>query len=181
MRELSLHILDLLENSIRAEASVIVVTVEAVPEKDTLLISIDDNGTGLKVSPESALDPFYTTKNGKRTGLGLSLFRAAAEAAGGRLTIGKSDLGGVRVVAEMRLGHVDRTPMGDLAATLSSVVCTHPEIDFRCRLRLGEMQHEWRVFELAKEAGLDRSDGFAVAQNLSDRIGAELQASDILR
>ena len=181
MRELSLHILDLIENSTRAEASVIVVAVEAVPETDTLRIAIEDNGTGLKVSPDAALNPFYTTKTGKRTGLGLSLFRAAAEAAGGWLTIGKSDLGGVAVVAEMRLTHIDRTPLGDLATTLSSAVCTHPEIDFKFHLRLGEKRLEWRIFDLADELGVDRGDGLTLAQNLMDKIGVVLQDSDILR
>jgi signal transduction histidine kinase len=133
MRELSLHMLDLIENSLRAAASIIAVTVEAEPEGDRLRITIEDNGSGLKVKPEEALDPFYTTKTGKRTGLGLSLFKAAAEATGGRLTIGKSDLGdvGVRVTAELGLTHIDRAPLGDLAGTLASVVCTYPGVDFR--------------------------------------------------
>ena len=78
MREIALHILDLIENALRAQATVVAVTVEAVPEQDRLRIVVEDNGTGLKVSADAALDPFYTTKRGKRTGLGLSLFRAAA-------------------------------------------------------------------------------------------------------
>ena len=88
MRALSLHILDLVENSIRAQATTIVIRIVADPAADLLRIEIEDDGTGLKVTPEQALDPFYTTKGGKRTGLGLSLFRAAAEAAGGGLTLG---------------------------------------------------------------------------------------------
>ncbi len=181
MRELSLHILDLIENSIRAQASVISVSVEADAKRDTLRIAIEDNGTGLKVTPEEALDPFYTTKSGKRTGLGLSLFREAAERAGGRLVLEKSALGGVSVTAEMRLTHIDRTPLGDLAATLSSVVCTHPEIDFRFRLQSGDRCKEWRLFDLAAQLGIDPTDGLALAQNLIEAISAELQSSDLLR
>lgn len=181
MRELSLHLLDLIENSIRAQASVISVSVEADPKTDTLRLAVEDNGTGLKVTPEEALDPFYTTKSGKRTGLGLSLFREAAERAGGRLSLEKSALGGVAVSVEMRLTHIDRTPLGDLAATLSSVVCTHPEIDFRFRLQSGDRRVEWRVFDLAAKLGIDPHDGLALAQNLIEVIGAELQSSDLLR
>lgn len=188
MRELSLHILDLIENSLRAEATTIAVAVEALPQEDRLRIVIEDDGRGLRVSPDEALDPFYTTKQGKRTGLGLALFRAAAAASGGNLTIGRSDLGGTAVRAELGLTHVDRTPLGDLAATLSSVVCTNPEIDFRFRLRVGGQngqaagEQEWQIHvkELAETIGRERG-GLAVAQEVRRLIEAALAATDVLR
>lgn len=182
MREIALHILDLIENSLRAQASAIAVTVEAVPERDLLRIVVEDNGTGLKVPAETVLDPFYTTKRGKRTGLGLSLFRAAAEATGGRLEIGKSDLGsvGVKVAVELGLTHVDRNPLGDLASTFSSVVCTNPEIDFRFRLRCGDRECSLRVADLAKKLGIDPRDGLALARQVMERINVALQSSGVL-
>jgi signal transduction histidine kinase len=179
MRELALHILDLIENSIRAQATIIAVSVAADPAADRLRIVIEDNGTGLKVSPEAALDPFYTTKSGKRTGLGLSLFRAAAESTGGRLMLGRSGLGGVQVAAELGLRHIDRSPLGDLAGTLSSVVCTNPDIDFRFRIRLGE--HECRIsaFEVAEELGEGRG-GLAVARRVAEKVQASLESCGVL-
>jgi sensor histidine kinase regulating citrate/malate metabolism len=182
VREIALHIMDLMENSIRARASVIAVTVEALPAQDLLRIVVEDNGTGLTVPPELVLDPFYTTKRNKKTGLGLSLFRAAAEATGGRLTIGKSDLGdvGVKVTVEMGLTHIDRNPLGDLASTLASAVCTHPEIDFRFRLHCGEQARDLRVAQLAAERGVDRQDGLALARLVTDVINAELHAARVL-
>ena len=92
---------------------------------------MDDDGHGLPVSPEQALDPFYTTKSGKKTGLGLSLFKAEAEAAGGALTIGASELGGAQVRVSLRLSHVDRPPLGDVATSLIVMAATNPAIDFR--------------------------------------------------
>ena len=87
------------------------------------------------MEPEQALDPFFTTKANKKTGLGLSLFRQAAEAAGGGLSVGRSDeLGGVAVRAWMRLGDVDRPPLGDVAASIATMVVTNPEIEFRVDL-----------------------------------------------
>ena len=87
------------------------------------------------MEPEQALDPFFTTKANKKTGLGLSLFRQAAEAAGGGLSVGRSDeLGGVAVRAWMRLGDVDRPPLGDVAASIATMVATNPEIEFRVDL-----------------------------------------------
>ena len=75
MRELSLHILDLVENSVRAGASVIFIGITVDSVRDLLEISVEDNGPGFGVPVEMAFDPFYTTKEGKKTGLGLSLFR----------------------------------------------------------------------------------------------------------
>jgi len=175
VRDLSLHILDLVENSIRAEASVVRVTIAIDPAADSLRIVIEDNGKGLKVSPEQAADPFYTTKGGKRTGLGLSFFREAAERAGGTMTVGKSELGGVCVAAEMRLNHVDRSPLGDVAATLSSVVCTSPEVDFQVNLRLGGPECRLSAFEMGEELEKRRQGGLAVAQAMMVRIRREFE------
>lgn len=134
MRELSLHVLDLVENSVRAGAGVVAVAVEEQPDRDLLAISVEDDGPGLAVEPEQALDPFYTTKEGKRTGLGLSLFRQQVELAGGSVELARSALGGLAVRARLQLSHVDRYPLGDLAGTLAGVVAANPGIEVRTRL-----------------------------------------------
>jgi anti-sigma regulatory factor (Ser/Thr protein kinase) len=131
MHDLSLYLLDILENSVRAGATTIRVGVAADRRADTLTISVEDDGPGLPVSADEALDPFFTTKKGKKTGLGLSLFRQAAEAAGGELSVSRSeDLGGVAVRAWMELANLDRPPLGDVATTLAMMVVTSPEVDF---------------------------------------------------
>jgi signal transduction histidine kinase len=138
MHDLSLYLLDVLENSVRAGATVIATTIVADRERDELSITVEDDGPGLPVEPEQALDPFYTTKSNKKTGLGLSLFRQAAEAAGGGLTVGRSgELGGVLVIARMSLANVDRPPLGDVAASIATMVVTNPEIEFRVDLTDG--------------------------------------------
>ncbi len=204
MRDLSLHLLDLIENSIRAEATIISVTIEQDPAKDELRIVVEDNGPGLDVPQEQALDPFYTTKAGKRTGLGLSLFQGAAAQAGGRLTLGRSPLGGLAVTACMRLGHLDRSPLGDLAATLSSVACTNPEVDLWCRLvrhtneipdsksqipdsqsAIGNRKsqvREWvvRSSEVEKELPFGQRCGLAVARRLAEKVREGMAAVEIV-
>jgi len=140
---------------------------------------IEDNGTGLKVSPEAALNPFYTTKTGKRTGLGLSLFRAAAEKHWRIADPGEVAPGGVEVGAEFGLSHIDRSPLGDLAGTFSSVVCTNPAIDFRFVVRLGQRACRIDVFELASEMGQDRGE-LAVAQRVGQEVQAVLESSGVL-
>jgi len=132
MHDLSLYLLDILENSVRAGATVVATCISADRLRDELTIGVEDDGPGLPVEPEQALDPFFTTKAHKKTGLGLSLFRQAAEAAGGGLSVGRSDtLGGVAVRAWMKLGDVDRPPLGDVAATIATMVVTNPEVEFR--------------------------------------------------
>jgi signal transduction histidine kinase len=135
MHDLSLYLLDILENSVRAGATVIATGIVADRARDELSILVEDDGPGLPVDPEQALDPFFTTKANKKTGLGLSLFRQAAEAAGGGLSVGRSqDLGGVAVRAWMQLSDVDRPPLGDVAASIATMVVTNPEIEFRVDL-----------------------------------------------
>ncbi len=104
MHDLSLYLLEMLENSTRAGASRVDVAVTIDHGADELRLAVDDDGSGLTATPEQTLDPFYTTKPGKKTGLGLSLLKADAQAAGGDLTIGPSpELGGVRVETFMQL------------------------------------------------------------------------------
>ena len=165
MRELSLHLLDLLENSIRAGANVISVTIEGDAQNDTLRLSVQDNGKGFAVPPEVAASPFYTTSGSKRTGLGLSLLSAAAQQAGGGMTLGRSELlGGAAVEAVMGLSHIDRAPLGDLAGTVAAIVCTHPEADICVELRFGGKRLAIRSAELAASLPPDRRDGLAVAR-----------------
>lgn len=176
MRDLSLHILDLIENSIRAGATVISVIVAENPAKDQLEITVEDNGPGLSVPFDVITDPFYTTKSNKRTGLGLSLFRSSAERAGGELTIGKSKLGGLAVKAAMQLSHIDRRPLGDLAATLSSVVCSNAKLDLRCNIRVGSREYPVHVCRLAEEITPDERPGLTIARQVYRKINDGLSA-----
>jgi anti-sigma regulatory factor (Ser/Thr protein kinase) len=135
VHDLSLYLLEMLENSVRAGAAVVATGLTVDQARNVLELTVDDDGRGLTVSAEQALDPFYTTKDGKKTGLGLSLFKAEAEAAGGTLTIGPSESGGVRVRVGLQLDHVDRPPMGDVATSLIVMAATNPQVDFRVGLR----------------------------------------------
>jgi hypothetical protein len=180
MRDLSLHILDLIENSIRAGASRIDVTVAQDFAHDILEIVVEDNGPGLPVPAGAATDPFYTTKRGKRTGLGLSLLGAAAEQAGGKLVILRSALGGVAVRATMWLTHIDRSPLGDLAATLSSAACTNPQLDLCCTVRVGERERVVRTSEVVKELPDSDRWGLAVARKVYEKITAGLTELEVM-
>jgi signal transduction histidine kinase len=139
MHDLSLYLLEVIENSVRAGATTVATRIVADPRSDRLTISVDDDGPGLPVPPDEAIDPFFTTKPGKKTGLGLSLFRQDAEAAGGGLRVGHSrGLGGVEVEAWMELANIDRPPLGDVAMTLVAMAAANPEVRFVVELASGD-------------------------------------------
>lgn len=131
MEDLSSHILDIVENSIRAGASLIEIECVENTRNDLFSIFIKDNGKGMDSQElRLALDPFYTTKKIKKVGLGLSLLSQAAQEAGGRLTVESASSGGTGVLASFVISHLDRKPLGDLVATLVILVVAYPHLDF---------------------------------------------------
>ncbi len=131
MKELSLHILDIAKNSVKAEADRIEIIIDESEEKNFLSIQINDNGCGM--SPEflkTVKDPFSTTRTTRKVGMGISLFEAAAKQCGGKLDI-TSQLGvGTRLCASFELNHIDRAPLGDMASTMQTLISGSPKIDF---------------------------------------------------
>lgn len=180
MRDLSLHILNLIENATQAGASVVSVCLVQNPETDSLHLVVEDNGPGIEVNPEEAMSPFYTTKekHGKKTGLGLSLLRAAANQADGDLKLGVSRMGGAAVEATMRLGHMDCPPLGDLAATLASVVCTNPELELHCHCRVGDKECSVSVTDIANELPKGQRAGLSLARRFSETVRDGLKSID---
>lgn len=177
MLELSLHILDLIENATRAGATIVQITVLEDAGLDSLTLIVEDNGPGLPVAPEKVLDPFFTTKEGKHTGLGLSLLRAAAEQAGGRLELSSSEtLGGVAVRAMMQLSHVDRAPLGDLPATIIGIILTHPEVNLWCRVGTPSNTLYLKSYDIVHELHAEYPNDFAVARYFSQRLQEALQS-----
>jgi anti-sigma regulatory factor (Ser/Thr protein kinase) len=130
VRELSLHILDVLENAIEAGAAQITLTIEEDTALDLLSLTVRDNGQGMP--PELAarvLDPFVTTRQTRHVGLGLPLLAAAAERTGGRVEVDSTPGAGTVVHATFGLRHWDRAPLGDLPATLLSVLLAQPPVE----------------------------------------------------
>lgn len=142
MEDLSLHILDVAENGIRAGADLIEITVEENVESDRLAVTIRDNGRGME--PEflaKVLDPFTTTRTTRKVGLGLSLFQQSAQEADGDLSIESTPGVGTTVRAVMSHGHIDRKPMGDMAATVTTLIEGNPHVDFVYTHRKNEREY----------------------------------------
>ena len=129
MRELSLHLLDIAENSISADAKEIRIAVTENSELDLLQMSVEDNGRGM--TPEMVarvIDPFTTTRTTRKVGLGIPLMKAAAEACNGFLEI-RSQVGkGTRLFVQFQRSHIDRMPIGDLVTTILNLVVANPHV-----------------------------------------------------
>lgn len=134
MRELSLNILDIAQNSITAGASLVTVRVQEDTAADRLAIAVEDNGKGMtKEQVSRVMDPFYTTRTTRKVGMGIPLFRMAAEMAGGGLTIESAPGVGTTVAATFSLSHIDRMPLGDVAGTMVTLIRLNPQLDFLYR------------------------------------------------
>jgi len=132
MEDLSLHILDIVENATSAGASRVDIEMVEDTERDLLTLEIRDNGRGM--APEArdkALDPFYTTRTTRKVGLGLSLLAQAAEQAGGRLELTSEPARGTTVKAVFQRSHPDRKPLGDITETLRTILVGRPDLDLR--------------------------------------------------
>lgn len=139
MIELALHILDIAENSLRAEASLVEISVVEDLVRDRLIITISDNGHGMTPAEvERAMDPFYTTKKVRRIGLGLPMLSHACQSTGGSFSI-KSEPGvGTRITAEFVHSHIDRQPLGDIPGAVIALILEKPEADILYTHRLDE-------------------------------------------
>jgi anti-sigma regulatory factor (Ser/Thr protein kinase) len=131
MKELSLNILDIAQNSIRAEADEISIEIRESVRDDLFRITITDNGKGI---PEEILanvtDPFVTTRTKRRMGLGLPLLKHHAELAGGKLEISSESGNGTEVVADFSFRHFDRQPLGDIVGVLILLIASNEKINF---------------------------------------------------
>ena len=130
MEDLSLHILDVVENSIEAAATKIEIRITEDKIRDLLEIEIKDNGRGMTEQTLSkVLDPFYTTRTTRRVGMGLSLLAQASKESNGNFEINSAVGIGTDVKASFRHSHIDRKPMGDIKSTLISLMISYPDIN----------------------------------------------------
>ena len=136
MKELSLNVLDIIQNSISAGAKSIGISL--VEDKNGMLtIEIKDDGCGMSAETlEKAINPFYTTRKTRKVGMGIPLFKLAAEQTDGYLTIESKSARehpsehGTTVTAVFNTRHVDFTPIGDMVSTVCTIIQGNPEINF---------------------------------------------------
>lgn len=125
MRDLSLHILDIIENSIEAGATKIEIMIDENTKQNILLLRIKDNGKGMdKKTMTKVLDPFYTTKTTKRIGLGLPMLAQATKEAEGSIEMKSKKGKGTAIIAKFSYNHIDRKPFGNMPETIINLIAS---------------------------------------------------------
>ena len=135
MKEISLNILDIAENSVKAKATLTEILVDE--QGDVLTLTIRDDGCGMdEQTVRSVIDPFYTTRKTRSVGLGIPLLKLACEQTGGNLTIESStdeSAHGTTVRAIFFKNHIDFIPLGDVTSSIVTLIQGHPDTDFLFR------------------------------------------------
>lgn len=131
MQDLSLHLLDIAENSAHADATLIEINIVEDTKKNLFSIEIKDNGRGMSEETlKRVINPFYTTRTTRRVGLGIPLLKQNCELAGGTLTLKSEVDKGTELLATMELNNIDRLPIGDMASTMITLINAYPDIDW---------------------------------------------------
>ena len=131
MRELSLNVMDVAQNSVRADADLVRITVTESAKDDNLTIRIADHGCGMtQEQVQQVIDPFFTTRTTRKVGLGVPLFKLSAEQTGGSFDIQSEKGVGTTTTASYVPSHMDMTPLGDINSTVKILIQCNPDIDF---------------------------------------------------
>ena len=131
MPEISLNILDVAENCVKAKASLVELSVRADFSRNTLTVVIKDNGCGMSKEQVAAVtDPFFTTRTTRKVGLGVPFFKMAAESSGGSFSIDSEQGVGTTVTAVFLLDSIDRMPLGDMVSTMHMLITMNEHMDF---------------------------------------------------
>lgn len=153
-RELALHILDLAENSSNAGATLVTIDIVEDEAADRLTIRVSDNGRGMDAETARRIsDPFFTTRNTRRVGLGIPFLKQATELCNGSMTIDSQVGKGTTITANFQHSHINRMPLGDLPNTILSLIVGNPQADFVYRHSAGDRHFEFDTRPVKRELG----------------------------
>ncbi len=175
MKELSLNILDIAKNSVKAMATLVEIIIDENINDNLLTIVISDDGCGMSGEFLSRVrDPFTTTRTTRKVGMGIPLFELAANQAGGALDI-KSELDkGTVVTATFLYDSIDRAPIGDIVGTIITLISGSPEIDFRYIHRINGSEFVFDTKEIKTVLGNVPLDSLEVLSWITDYISEGL-------
>lgn len=183
MKDLSLNLLDIAENSVKAEATLTQLLL--TQEGELLTFQVVDDGKGMTEEVlKGVVDPFYTTRTTRKVGLGLPLLRMAAEMTGGTMTVESRhrdsypDNHGTVVTAVFHTDHIDCPPVGDLVATVTTLIQGHPDTDFYFRHADGETVVELDTRQLREVLGEVSLAEFEVLQWISGFLQDQYNPQD---
>lgn len=171
MKEIALHILDIAQNSIRAGADEISITLsESVPD-DLLSLVIADNGKGMdQESCRRAADPWFTSRTTRKVGMGLPLLKMNAGLSGGGMTITSEPGKGTTVTATFGYSHVDRPPLGDVSGTVALLILSNPSINVVYTHICEGSKWSISTFEIKEELGEEAVTDLTIVRSLREII-----------
>lgn len=156
MKEISLHILDIAENSIAAGAKNVTITIEVNHARDIMRATVEDDGCGMdEEQARRVLSPFATSRTTRKVGLGIPFFKEGAEGCGGDFALTSEKGVGTKISASYRISHIDRPPLGDMAETMLSVACCNPDVDFIYQYRVDGREFLFNTKEIRATLGPD--------------------------
>jgi anti-sigma regulatory factor (Ser/Thr protein kinase) len=159
MQELSLNILDIAQNSVRADASLVHISIREDTVRHWMEIVVSDDGCGMTDEQVAhVMDPFFTTRTTRKVGLGVPFFKMSAEATGGTFSIVSQVGVGTTTTAGYHTDHIDMLPLGDVDATILTLITANPQMDF-CYLR----ERDGRSFTLDTRQVREILDGVSLA------------------
>ncbi len=154
MRDLSLHILDIVQNSITAQATKIKIHISIDSQKVYLLLNISDNGAGMDSDILlKAQDPFFTSRTTRKVGLGIPLLKESAIKCNGNFNIISEKNGGTQILAAFLINHIDRLPIGEIGETMIAAISSNPKISFVLDLNNGRNLFRLDTDEVTKTLG----------------------------
>jgi hypothetical protein len=175
MKELALHIMDITQNSVRAKATEIRITINESVINNLLVITITDNGTGMSEEViKKAADPFYTSRTTRKVGMGLPLLKMNAELTGGGMTITSVPGEGTEIKATFTENNIDRPPLGDIAGTIALLISGNPAIDFFFSFIFEKRKWELCTPELREALGDTPVNDLKVVKYLKEMINENI-------
>lgn len=181
MKELSLNILDIAKNSVKAKAENILIKLDETDE--ALTLTIGDDGCGMSCETiNNVMNPFFTTRTTRNVGLGIPLLKLAAEQTGGSVKIESvpeaesSDSHGTTVTAVFFKNHIDFTPLGDIISTVTVLIQGSPDIDWHFVHSINEKKIELNTKELREVLGEVPLDSYEVIKWIEDYLKEEYKS-----
>jgi len=176
MNNISMHILDIAQNSIRAEATKIEIFINENEEKNLFTLSIKDNGFGMDEDFLAIVaDPYTTTRTTRKVGMGVPLLKHSAEQSGGYIKVYSERLVGTTIQAVFQSNHIDRPPLGDIAGTIILIAAANPEIEIKYIHQKNNKKYEFNTIEIKEILGDIRINNPKIRNMLKELIQENLK------
>ncbi|HWS29166.1 MAG TPA: ATP-binding protein [Clostridia bacterium] len=158
MKEIALHLLDIVQNSLSAGADLITVSVTIDEGENLLSVSVADNGRGMdEETQKRVVSPFYTSRDTRKVGLGIPFFKEGAEGCGGSFYIRSKPHAGTEIGASYLIDHIDRPPLGDMTETMLTLCVCNETVNFILRYARNDKEFVFDTREIRLALGKDIS------------------------